>query len=516
MDQPKNMAAASARQPGFAPLDAAMALAFCAVGWLFWEWQLWESPPFGVNGTALFTLLYAAAVLGYLFAAKRTPPRESWFWLAVLLGLGLAYALPYGGALLGVLHYGALLLTATYWTLCAAGRLMKNGRTSNWLALDLFSAACLLPWGNFLRLPAALLAGVKRLLARRPGREARDTRRVWAALGGVAAAAVCLCAVVPSLMAADDGFARLMDALGGALFGWDISLEAAVKLLFAAPTALFLYGLVYGAVRGRRTDLYDKREICAAQAGLRFAPRATVLTALLALCAVYLLFLSIQAKYLFGAFLGVLPEGFTYSGYARQGFFELCRVAAVNIAILVLANVLSRAQADENRPLRLCNIALSVLTLLLLATAAGKMAMYIAAYGLTVKRVLVSVFLVWMAVVFLAILLRQFRPVPLVRAAVFTGAVLFTLLCALPVEHGIDAYNAAFAAKEPPAASDFIRVERRDYAGIVWEGREYVPFCPADAGGQGRYIGRIDDGDAPELVYAWEGTFRKRVDPYPP
>ena len=140
-----------------------------------------------------------------------------------------------------------------------------------------------------------------------------------------------------------------------------------------------------------------------------------------------------QAKYLFGAFWGALPEGFSYSEYARQGFFELCRVAAINIVILLAANVMSRAQAAENCLLRVCNTALSALTLLLLATAAAKMALYIAAYGLTVKRVLASVFLVWMACVFVCVILRQFRTVALVRVAVFLGAVLFALLCVLPV-----------------------------------------------------------------------------------
>ena len=61
------------------------------------------------------------------------------------------------------------------------------------------------------------------------------------------------------------------------------------------------------------------------------------------------------------------------------------------------------------------------------------MALYIAAYGLTVKRVLASVFLVWMACVFVCVILRQFRTVALVRVAVFLGAVLFALLCVLPV-----------------------------------------------------------------------------------
>ena len=505
---------------GFTTLDVLAAAVFFAVGWLFWEWQVWGWNALPVNGTALFTALYAAAVLGYVYAAGRRPARESWFWLAVLLGLGFVYALPYGGELLGVLHYGTLLFVAVYWTLCAAGRLQK-GQTSNWLAFDALNAAIVLPWGNFLRLFAALFEGIKQLRARlhagRKNRGGPGARQVWGVLGGIAAAGVCLCAVLPSLMAADDGFAAVMRALGGILenilFDWHFSPEIFMKLLFALPTAQFLYGLAYGAVRGRRLDWCEQKEVCSVQRGARFAPRATVCTALAALCAVYLLFLSMQTKYLFGAFWGALPEGFSYSEYARQGFFELCRVAAINIVILLCANIFSREQAGENRYLRLGNIALSVLTLLLLVTAASKMGLYIVVQGLTVKRVLVSVFLVWMAVVFVCIIVRQFRPVKLVRIGVLVGAVLFTALCVLPVEDGIEAYNAAFvsdaAALGIPVAEvmeeEIQIVDNGEYAALVWQGRTYVPYSPAGYAALGRRIGGSADGDVQEDYYAYEG-----------
>ena len=90
------------KTPGFTGVDAAFACGFLAVGWLFWELQLWSGWRWFGNagtGTALFTALFAGAVLAYVYLAKLRPPRESWFWLAVLLCLGLGYALPYGGGL---------------------------------------------------------------------------------------------------------------------------------------------------------------------------------------------------------------------------------------------------------------------------------------------------------------------------------------------------------------------------------------------------------------------------------
>lgn len=162
------------KTPGFTGVDAAFACGFLAVGWLFWELQLWSGWRWFGNagtGTALFTALFAGAVLAYVYLAKLRPPRESWFWLAVLLCLGLGYALPYGGGLLGAVHYGALLFTAGYWTLSATGRLLKSGKTSNWLPLDVLNVLFVLPWGNFMRLPAAFVFGLKGL-----GRRVRAAR----------------------------------------------------------------------------------------------------------------------------------------------------------------------------------------------------------------------------------------------------------------------------------------------------------------------------------------------------
>lgn len=447
----------------FARADRVFALVFLALGELFWELQAWSKYRWFKDtgfGTVLFCALYTGAVLAYARRAKCAVPRVSWFWFAVLWALGGSYALPYGGGLLGPVQYAALLCTAAYWTLCVTGRLLREGKTSNWLPLDLLNALFVVPLGNFGRLPAALASGV-RCAAARPRPAGSRRARAAGVAGGIAAAALCLCLALPLLMAADEGFAALLRGwtqhFAALLRGWDTFWrEAGWRLAFGLPTALYLYGLVYGSVQNRRTCVYAKKEVCAAQRALRFAPRSTVGIALAALCAVYVLFVAMQAGYLFGAFFGRLPEGFSYAQYARRGFFELCRTAVLNLCILLAANTMSRAQLENNRALRACNAALSVLTLLLIATAASKMALYISVYGLTVLRVLTSVFLLWLALVFVLVLVRQARPVPIVRAAAVAGAVLFCLLCALPVQRAIDAGNAlrapAAAAQESAEA----------------------------------------------------------------
>lgn len=449
------------RAPIFQKNDVWFAFSFLVIGWLYLDLMLFRELTGWIPAEysyAVFGVLYVAAVLGYVYAAGIRPPRESWFWLVLLAAqciapaTGSTYFSGQARFFMGFLQWYMMHFTACYWALSAGGRLLKEGRTSNWIGFDVLNAAFVVPWGNFLRLPAVLLWRLRQALAHRQARRSSPARRrkILSVLGGVVLALVCLCFVLPLLMQADAGFAALFSRVGDWMESWSRHLSqwlfsgvSFAHIMLTMPVAMYLYGLVYGSVRGRRTSVYSKREVCAVQRGVRILPRATVGTALGILGLVYVLFILLQANHLFGAFFGRLADGFSYAEYARQGFFELCRVAAINIAILLAANLASRVPMEENRMLRLCNSAVSVLTLLLIATAASKMALYIQAYGLTVKRVLVSVFLLWMAISFVLILVRQVRRFRLVPWMVFTGAVLFCALCVLPVEDGIDAYNQA-------------------------------------------------------------------------
>lgn len=146
------------------------------------------------------------------------------------------------------------------------------------------------------------------------------------------------------------------------------------------------------------------------------------------------MFIAFQAKYLFSACVGILPESFTYAEYARQGFFELCGITAFNVLLLFFMNIFARTVTRENKVLSVINIAFSTVTILLLITAMSKMGMYITAYGFTIKRIQASVFMIWLCLVLFMIICHQKKKIPLVRWAVFSGAVLYTLLCILPLE----------------------------------------------------------------------------------
>ena len=118
---------------------------------------------------------------------------------------------------------------------------------------------------------------------------------------------------------------------------------------------------------------------------------AIVVTA--ALSALYLIFSMIQILYLFIGNMR-LPDGYTYSGYARQGFFQLLTVCILNLIIVLVCLYLFR----ENMALKIILTVISGCTFIMILSSALRMVMYINCYNLTFLRILV----LWaLAVIFL-------------------------------------------------------------------------------------------------------------------
>ena len=111
------------------------------------------------------------------------------------------------------------------------------------------------------------------------------------------------------------------------------------------------------------------------------------------LSVLYLIFSVIQILYLFIGNMQ-LPEGYTYSGYARQGFFQLLAVCILNLLIVLICLYLFR----ENTALKVILTVISGCTFIMILSSALRMLMYISRYNLTFLRI----FVLWsLAVIFL-------------------------------------------------------------------------------------------------------------------
>ncbi len=131
-----------------------------------------------------------------------------------------------------------------------------------------------------------------------------------------------------------------------------------------------------------------------------FAP-AELAVVLFLLSLLLLAFLGVQVRYLVGgAGLVEVTAGLSYAEYARRGFFELVTAVALVLPVLLAADFMAARNDPGGR--RLLRAASTLLLFLLggvVASAAYRMYLYQAAYGLTEARLYVSVVLVWLAVV---------------------------------------------------------------------------------------------------------------------
>jgi hypothetical protein len=118
--------------------------------------------------------------------------------------------------------------------------------------------------------------------------------------------------------------------------------------------------------------------------------------------ALFVIFLSVQVGWLFGGERLVRSTtGLSYAEYARHGFFELVWVTLLLLPVLVGTRAFIR-DGDEKavRRHRMLATPLLVLVAGVMASAMGRMALYVHYYGPSLDRLYASVFMLWLALVF--------------------------------------------------------------------------------------------------------------------
>ena len=119
---------------------------------------------------------------------------------------------------------------------------------------------------------------------------------------------------------------------------------------------------------------------------------------------VFVLFLISEVSRLTNNFLQ-LPVSYTYSSYAREGFFQLLFVTLINFIIIMFLLYKTKLIKD-NKTIRILNIILIVISLLLICKSYYRMGLYIGHFGLTILRLQVILFLA-MEVILFGILLKK-------------------------------------------------------------------------------------------------------------
>ncbi len=151
---------------------------------------------------------------------------------------------------------------------------------------------------------------------------------------------------------------------------------------------------------------------------------------LTALNGLFLVFIVIQIRYLFGGDeLVQQTANLSYAEYFRSGFFELLAVAALVLPLLLICDW---AWKEEESPRRFRQLATCLLVQLgvVMLSAFKRLALYLEAYGLTEQRLYAAAVLCWLgfAAVWLGLtVLRGNRPVYAPGIVVAAFAVILAL-----------------------------------------------------------------------------------------
>jgi len=407
--------------------------------------SLFSGMPLGVNVPVMVCVFYAA-----LFVSERKnvnlAREHNWFLLVLILGLSVTFAL-YNNGLLLFLNAVAILLLGAVQIALMTGRYQGEPYSFEF-GTDVCHVLFIRPYHR-------IGAVFKQLFG--TGENENRRKKKLGIIVGIAVALPLVIILTALLASGDMAFSSILQRLFriemlGDVIGWAI-----VFVLIAMVASSGLSSL---RAEGLERPMPKKAEKA------RFNLTAIYII-LCAVDALMLIFSFVQLVYMTGT-LG-LPGNYTYSEYARTGFFQLLAAAVINFALVALCERFTRhAENRSKKGLNILYTILSVSTVLLIVSAFLRMVMYEQAYQFTQMRLYVQAFMVlllivsvWMSV---KIWVKKFR---MAKIVILTTAVCLLALSFFNVD--------AFVAKNNVAAW------KADHGSVTGEDLGYLLTLSVDA-----------------------------------
>lgn len=338
--------------------------------------QLLRAVPWGVN----FSICALALITAGAWAVRhfRIAVSSDAAWLALSCLLCAVAFVRRDSKALRLLDLGAFAGAVSLTVLATQGASVRLRGISAYVVATCI--ACANAW----------FGGARLVFADIPWHEVRAGKR-WRGLGAVGTGLLVslpLLAVFAGLfVSADATFDSLVQNLSP-------NLETlASHLLLTGVFATLAAGTLRGALLGSaRTAALGER---LASPGVPYAMTATVLAALDLL---FLLFVALQLRWLFGGTAVIeATTGLTVAEYARRGFFELVTAAALVIPVLLAADWATlRESRQQEQSFRSLALLLVLLVGALLVSAMQRMLLYVALFGLTELRLYTTAFMLWL------------------------------------------------------------------------------------------------------------------------
>ena len=394
--------------------DTAFAVVLAAVSVIFSVLGIWGGFK---GGFTIALILLLASVTAYLLPAKGKIKPFPFLCMLLSVGVSIPFTFTSSGAVRfwSFVSVGILDLV---WFVSIADDSAEKGDLG--IFKNIFSPVF---EGAIPNLPVSL----RSLFS---GRE-KGNKNFGKAILGIVLSLPVLIVVVPLLMSSDEAFSGMIEMLFGNL------ILTLVKLGLGLIISVFVISYCFTLKKEE-----PKEDLNNTFKGIENTVLVSFLS-VISLC--YLAYLFSQLAYFFSAFSGFLPENykFTVSAYARRGFFEMTVIAAINFGLIFLSLLISRKKEGKSCvSLRIICTFIGIFTLIIIATALSKMFLYISSFGMTRLRIQTSAFMVFLAVVFISLIIRLYLPkVRVIRTAFVTSAVVLIALGVGNVNSIVADYN---------------------------------------------------------------------------
>lgn len=375
---------------------------------------------------SLYIFLYVVVIYSYALIKKVKISKESLFLTSIILIIGSSMTVIYNNTLW--LLMDIFLKSALVYLPLDICQILLKKNTSEYVIYDFISAAIIIPFSNFTVQWQALIH-----------KKTKSTK--YSAFNhillGIVGGSPFIIIIIYLLSSADETLEKLLS-------GFINNFLASIRLdsiFMTIILAAYTYAIFYSSVNKRNLNPNYNVENIESKKKNSTIPRLSLFSINTILCVFYILFIAIQFVYFIRILNHNLPVGFTYADYARRGFFELMLIALLNLLWLWFMTRFA-IKIENNIFMKIHVILLSLLTMALILVDIAKMILYIHVYGLTALRVLTSVFMIYLTIIFALVILEQKNSkIQTIRLSLYLGAIMFTLLVISDMDARITDYN---------------------------------------------------------------------------
>lgn len=172
------------------------------------------------------------------------------------------------------------------------------------------------------------------------------------------------------------------------------------------PTSLFMFIITFILGFSVLINILKYKDSKMKKIKIRTFDNSLITTFLIFIDAIFVLFLFSELSRLTTNFLQI-PIEYTYSSYAREGFFQLLGVTLINFSIIFY--LLYKTKLSENKNIRILMTLLIVFSIVLIGNSYYRMYLYIDHFGFTVLRLQVILFLLMELILFVLLILRIYN-----------------------------------------------------------------------------------------------------------